>query len=361
MMAGLSSFDWDEFDTDSKLYSDIAANLKVHDRHSRDTRKHWLIPRWVATNDILVIYGPSEAGKSVFAVDTACRLAAGMDFDGNELPYRRNVLYIAAERSGQVERRVDAFVKHHEGEDFDNFIVYNGSIDLTVPYQLRAIVRTANLLLENTIDAVVIDTLAAAMSASDSSPDGMARAVHNLTDAARCGNLHEGDQFGCTVIVVHHTPVSGEKRMRGGGQLQAAADMSILVTRKKDVSTAVVMKNNESADRPCRSYKMETITLAEHDGIATTAPILVPCAPPSVTKSVTKPNRTLRDAEAVLRAAIAANDNTPVTEDQWRAAVYEAAGDIKDSGKRQKFSRHKAALTDEFLIEIDGKFDLKQA
>ena len=360
-MTKLSSVDWSEFDTDQDLYSEISSNLKIHNREGRDIRKYWRIPGWVATNDLLVIYGPSEAGKSVFAVDVTCRLAAGLDFDGGTLPYRSNVLYIAAERAGQVERRIDAFVKHHDGEAFDNVLVYDGPIDLAEPYQLRAIVRSANLMLNDSIEVVVIDTLAAAMSVSDSSPDGMARAVFNLTDATRCGNFHDGETFGCTVIAIHHTPVSGEKRMRGGGQLQAAADMSILVTRKRDVSTAVVMKNNESADRPIRTYRMETVTLAEHDGIATTAPVLVPCAPPSATKALQKPNRTLCNAKAVLRAAIAANDNQPVSEDQWRAAVYEAAGDVKDGTKRQRFSRHKDALTDEFLIEIDGKFDLKPA
>jgi len=360
-MTNLSSVDWIEFDTDSKLYSEIAGGLKLHSRENRDTRKYWIMPGWVAANDLLVVYGPSEAGKSVFAVDTVCRLAAGIDFDGKDLRYRSNVLYIAAERAGQVERRIDAFVKHHGGDDFDNIIVYDGPIDLAEPYALRAIIRSANLMLDDSIEVVVIDTLSAAMSVSDSSPDGMARAVFNLTDATRCGNRHDGDTFGCTVVVVHHTPVSGAMRMRGGGQLQAAADMSILVTRKRGVSTAKVMKNNESADRPCRAYQMETVTLSEHDGVATTAPVLVQCAQPSVTRALQKPNRTLCNALAVLRAAVAANDNQPVSEDQWRAAVYDAAGDVKDGTKRQRFSRHKEVLTDEFVIEVDGKFDLKPA
>ncbi|WP_417426255.1 AAA family ATPase [Hoeflea sp.] len=360
-MTNLSSVDWNEFDTDCKLYSDIAANLKIHDRPGRDTRKHWYMPRWVATNDILVVYGPSEAGKSVFAVDMACRLAAGMGFEGEVLPHRRNVLYVAAERAGQVERRIDAFVKHHDGEAFDNILIYDGPIDLAEPYALRAIVRTANLVLDDTIEVVVIDTLSAAMSASDSSPDGMAKAVHNLTDTARCGNLYEGDQFGCTVVAIHHTPVSGATRLRGGGQLQAAADMTILVTRKRDVSTAQVMKNNESADRPCRTYRMETVTLSEHDGVATTAPVLVECATPSATKPQQKASRLVCDATAVLRAAIAANDNQPVSEDQWRAAVYQAAGDITPGGKRLKFSKHKRALMDEHITEVDGKFDLNSS
>lgn len=356
-MVGLSSFDWDEFDTDDKLFASISGNLKIHARENRDTRKYWRMPGWVACNDLLVIYGPSEAGKSVFAVDTACRLAAGFDFEGEALPYRSNVLYIAAERAGQVERRIDAFVKHHHGENFENIVVYDGPIDLAEPYSLRAVVRTANLVLDDSIEIVVIDTLAAAMSVSDSSPDGMARAVFNLTDAARCGNLQEGGQFGCTVIVVHHTPVSGEKRMRGGGQLQASADMSILVTRKLGVSTARVMKNNESADRPVRTYKMETVVLAEHDGVATTAPVLVPCAA-SATEPQQKPKRAVRDALETLRAAIAANDNAPVTEDQWRAAVYAAAGNISEGGKRLRFSRHKGLLAEGFLEEIDGKFKI---
>lgn len=360
-MTNLSSVDWDEFDKDSDFYQQIKSHFSIHSRNGGGRPKNWLIPRWIGTRDVTVIFGPSESGKSVFAIDAACRLAAGMDLDGNPLPYARNVLYIAAERADQVDRRIDAFVKHHQGEDFPNLIVYRGPIDLTQPHILRAIVRAAGIDLGDTIDVVFVDTLAASMSASDSNPEAMARAVWNLNEAARFGNYDETGEFGCAVVVVHHSPVSGEQRMRGGGQLQGAADMSILVTRKGAVSTARVAKNNESADRPIRTYRMETVILSGEGDEASTAPVLVP-AEADPQRKPKRPSISLQSRRAleVLRSAIAANDNQPVSVEQWRSAVNDSAGDITPAGKRKRFQRDKEIIAEGLAVEIDGLFSVTE-
>jgi RecA-family ATPase len=308
----------------------------------------------VGVGDLAVIFGPSESGKSVLAVDMACRLAAGIDLNGDP-SLRSNVLYIAAERAAQVKRRVTAFCRHYDGEPFDNLVIYSGTIDLTQPDELSTIVRAAAWKLGDEIHVVVVDTLAAAMSASDSSPEAMARAVNNLTGTVRSGNL---DGIGCTVIVVHHSPVSGEQRLRGGGQLQGAADITIAVARRGETSTATVVKNNESPSRPTRSYRMETVSLGmSEDGVETTAPVLVSVdsPPPKAPQSVTP--KPLREALATLRDAIAANDNNPVTEEQWREAVYASAGDISASGKRVRFSRQRRELAG-LIGESAGKYSI---
>jgi hypothetical protein len=72
----------------------------------------------------------------------------------------------------------------------------------------------------DSIDVVFIDTLAAAMSASVSSPDAMAAATSTLTAITR---QEQSEDRRCAVVAVHHMPVSGEARLRGGGQLQGAS------------------------------------------------------------------------------------------------------------------------------------------
>jgi len=355
-----SEIDWDEFDEDSQIFKKIAVNLKIHsDQRTSAHNRGWRMPGWIGCGDLTVIYGPSEAGKSVFAVDLACRLAAGWDFGTARDRTFYNVLYIASERGDQVRRRVDAFVQHHGGQPFENLMIYDGPIDLCEENYLRAIVRTASQSFPDEFGAeiVIIDTLAAAMSASDSNPEAMHKAVNSLTDALRYGNPFSD----CSVIVIHHSPVSGEARMRGAGQLQAAADMTIHVTRRRGVSVAKVAKNNDTSERPTRTYRMETVTINEggNGEPDTTAAVLVD-AQQSATESdkMSKPLRKHREAVDVLRAAIAANDNQPVTEEAWRAAVYLAAGDISEGGKRLKFSRHKAIIAEGFAVEEDGRFRL---
>ncbi|MDQ0317363.1 AAA family ATPase [Amorphus orientalis] len=352
----MSSIDYDKFDVDHPAFARISPFLTVHSKKGGPEHKYWLVPGWLGQYDIAVAFGASGAGKSVFATDLACRLAAGLDIDGGEGGIRWNVLYIAAERQGQVKRRIDAFCKHHGGGDpFDNLMIYDGPIDLLRPGELRAVVRSACLSLDDTIDLVVIDTLAAAMSGSDSNPEAMARAVHALNDAARWGN----PDVPCTVLVVHHSGASDEKRMRGATQLHAAADTVIQIARKGDTSTARVVKNNESEARPDRSYKMETVSLGESArGIDTTAPVLVAVEPgrqgePAASKV---PRATLA-AAAVLQRAIEANGG-PVTEEQWRAAVYADAGDLSEAGKRQRFARARRLQEDGTVTETNGLYAL---
>lgn len=341
-----TKIDLDDFDESHPFYRRIRYNLRAHSKSKIIKPKRWLIPRWLGESDLAVIFGASEAGKSVFAVDMACRLAAGLDHDDN-LTWRRNVLYIAAERAEQVRRRIDAFVKYHDGEPLDNLVVYDGPIDLTTdPTETIAIVRAAYWALvdddPDPIDVVFIDTLAAAMSASDSSPDAMAAATSTLTAITRHG---QSEDRGCTVVAVHHTPVSGEARLRGGGQLQGAADMTIHVTRKRGVSTAKVAKNNESADRATMSYSMETVPLVvDEDGIETTAPVLVRTTEPvKVLGSASRTPKAERDANAVLAKAVAEHGG-PVTADQLRDIIYADAGAISESGKRKRFTRLLASL-----------------
>jgi len=358
MKSSFNEIDWDDFDKSHPLFQSISRKLSVHSSQRTPRHKTWKMPGWIGSGDLTAIFGPSEAGKSVFSVDLACRLAAGWDLASDKDRPRYNILYIAAERGDQVRRRVDAFVKHHGGEPFDNLMIYDGPIDLCEEHFLRAIIRAASQSFpdEYGAEVVIVDTLAAAMSASDSNPEAMHRAVNSLTDAVRNGN----PEAHCSVVVVHHSPVSGEARMRGAGQLQGAADMTIHVTRKRGVSTAKVVKNNENSDRPVRTYRMETVSLGRPaDGEPeTTAPVLVEAQQTATETEKSKPLRRHREAVDVLRGAIAANDNKPVTEDLWRQAVYVAAGDISEGGKRLKFSRHREILEAGLAAENTGLFHL---
>jgi hypothetical protein len=77
-MADKAKIDLDDFDQSHPFYKRIRYNLRAHSKSKIIKPKGWLIPRWLGENDLAVIFGASEAGKAVFAVDIACRLAAGL-------------------------------------------------------------------------------------------------------------------------------------------------------------------------------------------------------------------------------------------------------------------------------------------
>ncbi len=354
MMTKVSSIDWDGFDPDSKDFKGIARHLHAHSRMRGPIEKSWLVPGFLAHGEMSVIFGPPSAGKSSLATDIACRLAAGVHWDGARDGWKHNVIYIAAERSSQVRRRADAFFLEHGLAKEDGLIIYDGPIDLSQRSDhLTAIIKAAAFIPDpdgwEEIHFVVIDTLSAAMSAPDSSTEATAAVADNIRRAQR--------ETGAHVCVITHPPISDPTRARGG-HITGAADTTIRVSKKLGVVTAQVEKNNDTPERPALHYTFKSVTLGEPiDGIETTAGVVVPCDSPKAANSnrPAVPTAT-RKALETLRKAIATNGG-PVTEEQWRGAVYAAAGDIKEAAKRQRYNRAKTSVAD-YITENKGLFSI---
>ena len=74
----------------------------------------WLVNGIIQRNTLALIYGPSGCGKSFLALDLAHHLALGRPWFGHEVDQWAGVLYVAAEASGGIVKRVKAFRQHHE-------------------------------------------------------------------------------------------------------------------------------------------------------------------------------------------------------------------------------------------------------
>jgi hypothetical protein len=348
---------------DDQYFHQFADGLSAHDGEAHQPMKQWLVPGLIAAQELTVAFGPPESGKSAFAIETACRLAAGLDLDGNRGDDRVAVLYVAGERASQVRRRADAFCKTHGGPRLENLLIFDRRIDLTSEFELAALTRLAEQRVGSAIGLVIVDTFAAAISGSDSNPDIMARAVAGLTFCQRHGD--DNGEGGPAILVVHHSPGNGENRLRGAGQLLAAADTTISISRKRDVVTAQVKKANDMPDdeKPTLQFKMKSVSLQCGDEPSATTAVVLQRVDASTSlaapneKGSTKPKRTEQEALRTLRLALGANDNKPVTEGQWRECVYAEAGDISASGKRVRFNRQRAVL-DGLVVETDGLFSL---
>ncbi|MFG1399904.1 AAA family ATPase [Roseixanthobacter pseudopolyaromaticivorans] len=352
--------DFDDFDGNNSELLLIYPHLKAHSRCSVSPFKNTFSHGLFAGDEVSVIYGAPGSTKSALAIDIACRAAVGMDWSGGYTAPIVGVVYVAAERVAQVRRRADAFCRHHGLERLDNLIIYDGPIDLVRDRGLLAatILSAGSMVQDGGIYLVVIDTLAAAMSASDSSPDAMAAVVSTINRSQRVVR----DEWGEAphIMLLHHTPASGEARLRGGGQLLGTADITLHVSQRRGLATAQVEKNNDSPDRPALSYGLDGVVIGQDPyGMDVTAPVVVPHQE-GPEKKAPRVSRAQRDAIASLQAAMAANDNRPVTEEQWRSVVFTAAGDLSPDGKRMKFKRHQQIVAAGMALEIDGLFALPE-
>lgn len=148
--------------------------------------------------------------------------------------------------------------------------------------------------------------------------------------------------------------------MRGAGQLLGAADTTIHVTKSRGVSTAKVVKNNDTPGRVSLSYSMKSVVVAiADDDSETTAAVIVPVGgEPETAPRSDKMPVAVRRAVSVLSEAVAAHGG-PVTPVQLRERSDAAAGEISPDAKRKRFERLLQALDGSSLLsKVDGKLSV---
>jgi hypothetical protein len=73
------------------------------------------------------------------------------------------------------------------------------------------------------------------------------------------------NHFQCLVILVHHTPVSDDERLRGKGSLGAGLDVSIIIKREKGsmVAALIVKKMRDEDDEQAFTVHLVRVVLGK--------------------------------------------------------------------------------------------------
>lgn len=336
-----------ELDEDDLRYESIMAGLKLHAQMGPPKPKRWVAEGFLAFSELSAFFGEPGATKSVLLTDIACRVAAGINWDGEETGSRRSVVYIAAERPAQVRRRADAFCTEHGIDRLGNLVIYDGPIDLSEYTGLSAVIGESCAVLGGAPSLVIVDTLAMAMSKPDSSTDATAAAAESLTYCARAFDAH--------IAIVHHQPLSGEKRLRGG-HLTAAMDMTVHVSQRRDRSVAQVMKDNDApdGDRMRLTYSLKSVEVACADGSTVSAPVVVPCGAGGEPEA-DRPVRLSKHRQAALDALVQASADGPVSDATWRERHDAAEPDTSKTTLKKRFERSREWLAEHGLAVKEGE------
>ncbi|MGA0532565.1 AAA family ATPase [Hansschlegelia sp. KR7-227] len=337
--------------------------------------REFIVDGLFALDEVSVVFGAPEAGKSNFVTDLCCRAASAMPWFGRPTgdllyadgPAPIGVLYLALERTAQVERRICAFV-HEHAVDFELPVAVCGApIDLREPSAGDHIAASAWSAAERMrigdyappVNLVVIDTLARGLAGgSDSDEAALSMMLHSVDRIRK--------HIGAHVLLVHHTPLADDARMRGHGSLNGAIDLSINVKRKAGGHFATVLKNSDGPDKSRFAFTLKNVDLpALKDGRVPCAPVVVP-AEGNLAGLLNEPTeieqakpRALTVAQqgvlSALEAAIADADGVSVTEATWRARydVDNASTDTA-AAKKMRFRRGRETLVAEALIVTSG-------
>lgn len=210
-------------------------------------------------NTLSVVYGPSNCGKTFFALDVALHVATGQSWFGHEID-SGGVVYAALEGGHGIMNRIVAWRRAHKMDGVEvPFAVVPAKINLLDP---RADVEPFAKLVKAAADhlacparLIVIDTLARAFQGGNENASEDMGALVSNADRLRV-------ETGAHVLFIHHSGKDEARGARGHSSLRAALDteIEILKDEETDIATVTVTKQRDLA-----TIQPFTFALKSHD------------------------------------------------------------------------------------------------
>lgn len=231
----------------------------------------YLVKGLLSSGAMSVIYGPSNSGKTFFALDLAYHIAIGAPWRGRRV-VQASVLYLAAEGGTGVLNRISALKRRHGVCDVPMAVKRAGmdllhdQADLQHIAELSAQVKARN---PQAPLLIVIDTLSRIMVGGDENSAADMTALIRNVDGIR-------ELTGAHIVLVHHTGKDTAKGARGHSSLRAATDTEIEVANDNGARAAMVTKQRDYQGGETFAFNLESISLGfDQDGDEVTSCVVV--------------------------------------------------------------------------------------
>lgn len=246
----------------------------------------WIIKGWIEQDTLMMVHGPSGAGKSFVVLDWCLHIATGLEqWHGKAIKKSGPVVYLAGEGHYGMRRRVAAWKHHYKAGKFKMWLS-KGGCDLNTPEGYLRVVENIKALPEVPI-VIVIDTLHRFLAGDENS----AQDAKTMIDA--CDALRR--EFGCTVVLVHHTGVSEEAqhRARGSSSWKAALEVEYNILPAKKGEPLKIANKKMKDGEPDHSLYMDMVEVVipnwfDEDGDPVKSVVVVPGEAPPERKKASK-------------------------------------------------------------------------
>jgi len=201
----------------------------------------WLVKRWIQSQALVMVHGPSGGGKTFVVLDWCLHMASGREDWAGHKVRPGNVVYLAGEGHHGLRGRVAAWKHHHQAGKLAMWLSKDGC-DLNTPTGYLKVVEQVRML-QDRPSVIVVDTLHRFLAGDENS----AQDAKTMLDA--CNALMQ--EFNCSVILVHHTGVSDEAqhRARGSSAWRGALDIEISIVPGKDgVPMQILQRKSKDAE-----------------------------------------------------------------------------------------------------------------
>ena len=201
----------------------------------------WLVKHWIQKDALIMVHGPSGCGKTFVVLDWCLLMASGMaEWCGQKVKPGR-IVYLAGEGHHGLRGRIAAWKHRHQAGSLSMWLSRDGC-DLNTAEGYLKVVEQVRALGYNP-EMIVVDTLHRFLNGDENS----AQDAKTMLDA--CNRLMS--EFGCSVVLVHHTGVSDEAqhRARGSSAWRGALDIEIsIVPGKEGVPMQIVQRKSKDAE-----------------------------------------------------------------------------------------------------------------
>jgi putative DNA primase/helicase len=245
----------------------------------------WLVKRWIQSQALVMVHGPSGGGKTFVVLDWCLRMASGTEDWAGHKVRQGNVVYLAGEGHHGLRGRVAAWKHHHKAGKLAMWLSKDGC-DLNTPTGYLKVVEQVRMLKDRP-SVIVVDTLHRFLAGDENS----AQDAKTMLDA--CNALMM--EFNCSVILVHHTGVAEEAqhRARGSSAWRGALDIEIsIVPGKEGVPMQIVQRKSKDSEL-AETIHVELQQVAipgwrDEDDQQVTSAVIIQAQAPIVTKKDSK-------------------------------------------------------------------------
>lgn len=197
----------------------------------RPTKENWLIKDYLSERSLCVLFGEPGHMKSFLAMDMGLCIASGKDWHGQPLKKAGPVLYIAGEGYLGIAKRLNAWCyKQNVSPESIPFYVSNSPAQILDKTHTKHVLEAINTVVDKhgMPALIIIDTLNRNFGPGDENSTPDMTAFVNFID------VNIVSQYGCSVLIVHHSPLNDPKRARGASSLKGALDWEYRVVKKKN-------------------------------------------------------------------------------------------------------------------------------
>ena len=206
-----------------------------------------------------VLYGPSNCGKSFWAMDLAVCVATGKPFRDELETEAGAVVYLALEGSHGARNRIQALRQAERlPADAPLFLCFSPVSLLETGHAARLSESVKHAAAQSAMRCrlVVLDTLARAMGGGDENKgQDMGTAVESMDKVRSATGAH--------VLLVHHSGKNEALGARGHSSLRAAVDTEIEISRPEgeNISTVRATKQRDLPMGEPMPFSLDQVTL----------------------------------------------------------------------------------------------------